>query len=277
MIQSLRTAGLPSAHQQQFLLTFQSVSYRYQQADQSVPAVENLTLTIPIGSFVAVVGPSGCGKSTLLHMASGIMPPSAGQVILHGKPLQGLASNVGYVLQQDGLLPWKTVAQNVGLALTLKGLKPDQIQDEVADWLKRTDLSRFAQSYPSQLSGGMRKRAALAASLINHPELLLMDEPLSALDVQTRILIGNELLTLWQRDRNTVLLVTHDLEEAIGMADYVVVLTARPARVRAVYPIDLPRPRDLSLIRLTPEFQDLYSAIWTDLREEVLRAHVHHP
>lgn len=254
-------------------LSFHDVDLTYQRGAVTVQALESLSLTVPTGEFVAVVGPSGCGKSTLLHLASGILEPSAGEIRLRGKPVQGIAQGVGYVLQGDGLLPWKTVAENVGLPLRLKGCPEAEIKARVTDWLNRTGLGRFGNAYPSQLSGGMRKRAALAATLIDNPDLVLMDEPLSALDVQTRTLIGNELMNLWQTQRNTVLLVTHDLEEAIGLADQVVVLSARPARVRAVYQIDLPRPRDLTLLRMNPAFQSLYAAIWGDLREEVLRSY----
>ncbi|HWH68437.1 MAG TPA: ABC transporter ATP-binding protein, partial [Candidatus Sulfotelmatobacter sp.] len=191
-----------------------------------------------------------------------------------GAPVNGLMVGTGYMFQSDGLLPWKTVSDNIALPLRLQKRAPAEIRDRVDDWLRRTGLTRFASAYPSQLSGGMRKRAALAQALVSHPDVVLMDEPLSALDVQTRSLIGNELMTLWSKVGNTMVLVTHDLEEAIGMADEVVVLSSRPARVKAVYPIDLPRPRDLSEIRVTESYQRLYAAIWRDLREEVLRAHV---
>lgn len=264
----------PQTEQTPVSLSFNAVDLIYRRGDVLVQALDSLSLTVPQGEFVAVVGPSGCGKSTLLHLASGILKPTAGEVLLLDQPVRGIVQGVGYVLQGDGLLPWKTVAENVGLPLRLKGRPEPEIQDRVSDWLSRTGLARFAGAYPTHLSGGMRKRAALAATLIDQPGLVLMDEPFSALDVQTRTLIGNELMNLWQAQRNTVLLVTHDLEEAIGLADQVIVLSARPARVRAVYRIDLPRPRDLTLLRMTDTFQDLYAAIWADLREEVLRSYV---
>jgi NitT/TauT family transport system ATP-binding protein len=245
----------------------------YRSGQQEIAALENVTLQIGEGKFVAVVGPSGCGKSTLLHLACGILKPSRGSVSLFGKPVTQITTGVGYVFQSDGLLAWKTISDNIGLPLRLQGRPASEVKEQVEDWLRRTGLSRFGNAYPSQLSGGMRKRVALAQALITHPRLLLMDEPLSALDVQTRTLIGNELMTLWHKVGNTVLLVTHDLEEAIGMADEVVVMTARPARVKSTYTIDLPRPRDLTQIRLTQDFQDLYAAIWSDLREEVLISH----
>lgn len=257
----------------QTAVSLSDIHLAYRSGQQEVPALEDVTLQIGEGKFVAVVGPSGCGKSTLLHLACGILKPNRGHVSLFGKPVTRIATGVGYVFQSDGLLAWKTVADNIGLPLRLQGHPAAAVKEQVEDWLRRTGLNRFGNAYPSQLSGGMRKRASLAQALITHPPLLLMDEPLSALDVQTRTLIGNELMTLWHKVGNTVLMVTHDLEEAIGMADEVVVMTARPARVKSVYPIALPRPRDLTQIRLTPDFQELYAAIWSDLRQEVLISH----
>ncbi|HWI65037.1 MAG TPA: ABC transporter ATP-binding protein [Symbiobacteriaceae bacterium] len=255
-------------------LSLDNVSLSYRQGDRTVEALQDISLDISAGKFVAIVGPSGCGKSTLLHLMSGIIAPTRGHVYCGGAPVNGLMVGTGYMFQSDGLLPWKTVSDNIALPLRLQKRAPAEIRDRVDDWLRRTGLTRFASAYPSQLSGGMRKRAALAQALVSHPDVVLMDEPLSALDVQTRSLIGNELMTLWSKVGNTMVLVTHDLEEAIGMADEVVVLSSRPARVKAVYPIDLPRPRDLSEIRVTESYQRLYAAIWRDLREEVLRAHV---
>ncbi len=255
------------------IVSLRDVSLTYRTGSREVTALEHISLEIAAGKFVAVVGPSGCGKSTLLHLACGILKPAHGHVFLYGQPLDRLATGVGYVFQNDGLLAWKTVAGNISLPLLLQRRPPAEVRERVQDWLRRTGLTRFANAYPAQLSGGMRKRVALAQALIQCPKLVLMDEPLSALDVQTRTLIGNELMALWTKIGSTFLLVTHDLEEAIGMADEVVVLSARPARVKAVYPIPLSRPRDLAEIRLTPEFQRLHAAIWNELREEVLIAH----
>jgi NitT/TauT family transport system ATP-binding protein len=274
-LQTLRLArSVPQTQQVPVSLSFEAVDLTYRRGETTIHALDHLSLAVPTSQFVAVVGPSGCGKSTLLHLAAGILQPSGGTVRLFDQPVRGIAEGIGYLLQGDGLLPWKTVAENVGLPLRLKRRPESEMRERVADWLARTGLSRFGDAYPTQLSGGMRKRAALAATLIDQPNLVLMDEPFSALDVQTRTLIGNELMNLWQSQRNTVLLVTHDLEEAIGLADRVIVLSARPARVRTVYQIDLPRPRDLTLLRMTAAFQELYTAIWADLREEVLRSYV---
>lgn len=255
-------------------VTLSEIHLAYAGKNGQVVALQNINLEIPTGEFVAIVGPSGCGKSTLLHLMSGLMKPTSGEVFHEGNALKGKAVGTGYMFQGDGLLPWKTVSENIALPLRLQRFSKDETQHRVDDWLRRTGLARFANAYPAQLSGGMRKRVALAQTLAPHPQLVLMDEPLSALDVQTRTMIGNELLALWSRTQSTTVLVTHDLEEAIGMADRVVVLTQRPATVKAVYRVDLPRPRDLHDVRLNSEFQRLYAKIWTDLREEVLRAHV---
>jgi NitT/TauT family transport system ATP-binding protein len=264
----------PVSATERHAVSLSGVFLEYQAKNGLVSALHDIDLQVPEGRFVAIVGPSGCGKSTLLQLMSGLMKPTKGQVLHFGKPLTGIAVGTGFAFQGDGLLAWKTVAENIALPLRLQGATRDDIRARVADWIKRCGLTRFASAYPSQLSGGMRKRVALAQALVAQPKLVLMDEPLSALDVQTRTIIGNELLTLWSRTESTMVLVTHDLEEAIGMADSVVVLTHRPARVKAVYDVHLPRPRDLHDIRLTDEFQRLYAAIWSDLREEVLRSHV---
>lgn len=252
----------------------EGVSLTYERGGQQVQALQDIDIEIPKGQFVAIVGPSGCGKSTLLHLMCGLIKPTVGRVTMFGQPLTDLAIGTGYMSQSDGLLGWKTVAENVALPLRLNRCSPAEIKEQVDAWLRRTGLARFAGAYPAQLSGGMRKRVALAQALVHQPKLVVMDEPLSALDVQNRTLIGNEMLTLWTKVGNTMVLVTHDIEEAIGMADQVVVLTGRPARVKATYTVDLPRPRDLHDIRLGTAFQSLYRSIWGDLREEVLRSHV---
>jgi NitT/TauT family transport system ATP-binding protein len=215
------------------------------------------------------VGPSGCGKSTLLNLASGILNPTDGLVLLRGEPLQGIAHGLGYVFQTDALLPWKTVKDNIALALRLQKVPEATIAERVTVWIERVGLAGFGESFPYQLSGGMRKRVAIAQALVHEPDLVLMDEPFSALDVQTRNMMENELLALWEGLKKTVLFITHDLEEAIALSDRIVVMSARPGRVKASYEIDLPRPRDLTSVRLNPRYHELYGQIWEDLREEV--------
>ncbi|MFD3004749.1 ABC transporter ATP-binding protein [Thermus tengchongensis] len=237
-------------------------------------AVEGVSLRLAPGEFVSLVGPTGCGKSTLLNVAAGLLAPSQGEVLLEGRPLKGLNPVAGYLFQQDAILPWKTALDNVALPLVFRGTPWKEARERAQAWLEKVGLGRFPRHYPHQLSGGMRKRVGLAQVLIANPRLLLMDEPFSALDVQTRQLMENELLRLWQEDRKTVLFVTHDLEEAIALADRVVVMSAGPqSRVIGDFPIPLPRPRDVAEIRLTPEFLRLHREIWELLRGEVMRAH----
>lgn len=252
-------------------LKFYGVSVSF----DSYTAVEGVNLSVREGEFVSLVGPTGCGKSTLLNVAAGLLAPSAGEVLLEGRPLRGLNPVAGYLFQQDAILPWKTALDNVALPLVFRGMGWREARERARAWLEKVGLGRFPHHFPHQLSGGMRKRVGLAQVLIANPRLLLMDEPFSALDVQTRQLMENELLRLWQEDRKTVLFVTHDLEEAIALADRVVVLSAGPrSRPIGEFPIPLPRPRDVAEIRLTPEFLRLHREIWELLRGEVMRAHV---
>jgi NitT/TauT family transport system ATP-binding protein len=239
--------------------------------------VRDISLDIADGTFVAIVGPSGCGKSTLLTVAAGLLVPPEGGVRIFGEPLKGLNRHAAYLFQQDALLPWRTVLDNVLLGPTFRGIRRAEAEGEARRWLARVGLAGFADRFPHQLSGGMRKRVAVAQSWIVRPRMLLMDEPFGALDVQTRQIMETELLGLWQEDRKTVLFITHDLEEAIALADQVVVLSAGPARLKGIYPVDLPRPRDVAEIRLTPAFLSLYQDIWADLRDEVKRQYEAHP
>lgn len=237
-------------------------------------AVEAVSLSVAPGEFVAIVGPTGGGKSTLLNLAAGLIRPTAGTVSSFGARVDGINRRAAYLFQQDVLLPWKTALDNVVLGPLLRRQPRDRAEALARQWLARVGLRGFEGRYPHELSGGMRKRVALAQSLIVGPEILLMDEPFSALDVQTRALMENDLLRIWQDDRKTVLFVTHDLEEAIALADRVLVLSAGPgARIIGAHAVTLPRPRDVTEVRLDPAFQDIYRAVWAQLRGEVLRAY----
>lgn len=239
-------------------------------------AIADVSLEVGEGEFVAVVGPTGCGKSTLLNVAAGLVPPSSGVVSVFGQPLSALNRHAGYLFQSDALMPWRTALENVTAGLEFRGVGRGEARARGADWLRRVGLAAHGHKYPHELSGGMRKRVALAQTLILDPKILLMDEPFSALDVQTRSLMENELLALWTQDRKTVLFVTHDLEEAISLSDRVVVMSAGPAsRPVGGFAIDLPRPRDVAEIRLTPQFLDLHRGIWQTLRDEVQKAYAH--
>lgn len=240
----------------------------------AMTALENVNLVVEPGQFCAIVGPTGCGKSTTLTMAAGLDRPSAGVVKVSGKVVDGITRGASFVFQNDALLPWKSVVANVALGPMFHGIGKVEAQAEARKWLHTVGLAGFEDHYPHQLSGGMRKRVSLAAALINKPAILLMDEPFSALDVQTRAIMSNELLTLWEKTRPSVMFVTHDLEEAIALADRVVVITAGPGTVKAVYDIDLPRPRGaVQEIRFQPRFLELYRQIWESLRDEVEQAY----
>ena len=233
-------------------------------------ALRELTMTVGAGEFCAVVGPTGCGKSTTLALISGLEPPSEGEVDVFGKPVKGIADGIGYMFQADAVFPWKSVLENVAAGPRYHGLSAAAARDKARDWIARVGLAGFEDRYPYQLSGGMRKRVALAQSLINGPRILLMDEPFSALDVQTRSLMENELLGLWAASSASVVFVTHDLEEAISLSDRVFVITAGPGTVKSNYKVDLPRPRNVAEIRFQPRFIEIYEEIWEDLKDEVL-------
>jgi len=243
-------------------------------AGASYQAVRDVSLEISAGAFVALVGPSGCGKSTLLDIAAGLLAPTAGQVAVDGVPLTGLNRRATYMFQQDALLPWKTVRDNVALGLMLGGMARSEAHARADQWLARVGLGSFATHYPAQLSGGMRKRVSMAQNWILDRGIILMDEPFSALDVHTRQRMESELLGLWDDAAGkTILFVTHDLEEAIALADRVVVLSAGPgSRIIAEHEVPLARPRDLMEVRTSASFVDLYRSLWSVLKEEVVRS-----
>jgi NitT/TauT family transport system ATP-binding protein len=231
-------------------------------------ALRDFSLNVKEGEFCAIVGPTGCGKSTTLGMITGLNPPSSGTVKVFGKPVTGIDPNIGFVFQADAVFPWKSVLDNVASGPVFRGMDRSAARDKAADWVRRVGLAGFEHHYPHQLSGGMRKRVALAQTFINEPAILLMDEPFSALDVQTRAMMQEELLGLWSERKASVVFVTHDIDEAITLADRVVVLTKGPGSVKSVYDIPLPRPRAAEA-RYTPEFIELSRQLWADLKAEV--------
>jgi NitT/TauT family transport system ATP-binding protein len=249
-----------------------NVSRRFLTPDgKSMTAIRDFNLSVERGEFVAVVGPTGCGKSTTLNLVTGLAKPSSGEVRLFGAPVDGIDPRIGFVFQTDALFPWRNVLDNVVAGPLFRGKPREESYAKARAWLARVRLAGHETKYPHQLSGGMRKRVSLAQTFINEPQILLMDEPFSALDVQTRVLMHEVLLELWSEARASVVFVTHDLEEAIALADKVCVLTAGPATVKSVYPIDIPRPRIVSEIRYQQNFIDISRTIWSDLRDEVHR------
>jgi NitT/TauT family transport system ATP-binding protein len=241
---------------------------------QRYTAVADTTLAIAPGEFVSVVGPTGCGKSTLLNVGAGLLEPSSGSVRVFGEELKGVNRRAGYMFQAEALMPWRSALQNVIAGLQFRGMEEGAARQLGEEWLARVGLQGFGDRYPHQLSGGMRKRVALAQTLILDPDIILMDEPFSALDIQTRQLMENEVLDLWSAKKKAVLFITHDLDEAIAMSDRVVVLSAGPAtRPIGEFIIDLPRPRDVAEVRAHPRFVELHSQIWGVLRDEVLKGY----
>ncbi len=266
-----------NSSQNDYALELQGITCTFRSQDNAVQgytALSNTTLRIRAGEFVSVVGPTGCGKSTLLNMGAGLLEPSSGEVRVFGQPLTGINARAGYMFQSDALMPWRSALDNVMVGLQYRGIPDDEARAQAQGWLERVGLGEFGDRYPHQLSGGMRKRAALAQVLVLDPDIILMDEPFSALDVQTRQLMENEVLDLWAAKRKAVLFITHDLDEAIAMSDRVVVLSAGPGtHPIGEFTIDLPRPRNVAEVRHLPRFVELHSQIWNVLRDEVLKGY----
>ena len=235
----------------------------------STRALDRVSLTVNDGEFVSIVGPSGCGKSTMLNVIAGLLPPSEGGTSVAGIEANGAGSRIGYMFQKDTLLPWATALDNICLPMDVKGARDAH---KARALIQLVDLTGFEAHYPRQLSGGMRKRVQLARLLAQDPEVLLMDEPFGALDAQTRLIIQEEFLKIWERQRKTVLFVTHDLQEAIALSDRVVLISARPGRIKATYAVNLPRPRRVDEVMAHPHFTALFQEIWASLKQEVLAA-----
>ncbi len=250
-----------------------TVAFRVSEA-RVYTAVEKADLKVAHGEFVAIVGPTGCGKSTLLNVAAGLLRPASGAVRIFEKLLTGLNRDAGYLFQADALFPWKTAIDNVAIGLEISGTSRGEALERAQKWLNSVGLGAFANRYPHMLSGGQRKRVGLAQVLIRDPKIILMDEPFGPLDAQTRQIMGNLLLDLWNADRKAVLFVTHDLEEAIALADRVVIMSAGPsARIIGDWRVPLARPRDIFEVRMNEEFHTLHREIWSVLKAEVLKGY----
>lgn len=239
-------------------------------------AVRDVNLRVGDGEFLAIVGPTGCGKSTILNAVAGLLMPSEGSVSIGGDPVAGVQRKIGYLFQQEALMPWKTALENVEIGLTFRKVPAPERRDQARRWLEKVGLRGMEERYPHELSGGQRKRVQMAQALITRPEVILMDEPFSALDIHTRHLMQSELLALWQEDRRAVVMITHDLEEAISLADRVCVLSAGPeSSVVGDFRVTLERPRDVAEIKLDPAFTELYRDIWSTLKQEVEKSHAY--
>ncbi len=257
-------------------IAVQGLSKRFQAGRTELVAVDDISFGVRRGEFVALLGPSGCGKSTILNMVAGLLPRSGGRILIDDEAVEVGTVNrrVGYVFQRDTVFPWRTVAQNIGYGLEIARVPKRRRAAEVAAAIDKAGLTGFATSFPRMLSGGMRQRVALMRTLILEPEILLMDEPFGALDTHTKLEMHKTLLEIWERERQTVLFVTHDLGEAITLASRIILLSARPGRLKEDFDIPFPRPRDPVSLRETPEFGGLYSHIWHSLGEEFRRAGV---
>jgi NitT/TauT family transport system ATP-binding protein len=250
------------------VIAYQGVAKKFYKDGKPFEALGNATFEVARGEFVAVVGPSGCGKSTLLNMTAGLMRPSLGTVVYDGRVVSDVNHHVGYMTQKDNLLPWRTVIGNIALALEIKGVPKAEREARAQEFMKQVGLQGFENHFPSELSGGMRKRVSLARTMIYRPETLLMDEPFGALDAQLRLVLHDLLLGVWEATKTTIVFVTHDLSEAITLADRVVVLSARPGRIKAIQEVTLPRPRDVFKVRFTPEFGEHFQRLWNSMGED---------
>jgi NitT/TauT family transport system ATP-binding protein len=251
------------------ILSLQSVSCSFRPRERVVHAVQNVSLDVDDGEFVTIVGPSGCGKSTLLNMIAGLVAPSAGAILFDGRPVRGTNTAIGYVTQADNLLPWRTVVRNVELGLEVQAVPAPDRRRRALEILEHVGLGGFEVNYPHELSGGMRQRTNIARTLVYGPRVILMDEPFGPLDALTRGSLQGQLLRLWNEARKTIVFVTHDLGEAIVLADRVVVMSARPGRIKSVTRVDLPRPRDVFHTPSQAAFRALYDRVWADLVTEI--------
>lgn len=251
-------------------IRIRSLSKSFRTKHGEVLALNNINLTIPDGQFCCIVGPSGCGKTTLLRILAGLEEQTQGELVLyHSDPRRPLNS---MVFQEQSVFPWMTVEQNIGYGLRMRGVDSRTTREVVDYYLRKTGLTRFARSYPFQLSGGMKQRVSVARAFANDPEILLMDEPFANLDEQNKILLQEELLKIWEESKKTVVFITHSIDEAIILGDRVVVMTAHPGTIKAEVPIRLPRPRHVYELKATPEFGQLVYQVWSLLRDEVMRA-----
>jgi sulfonate transport system ATP-binding protein len=251
------------------MLSLQNISKRFFARDRIINALEGISLEVASGEFLTMVGPSGCGKSTILNIASGLMAPTEGAVELDGKPVEGVTRQVGYVTQQPNLMPWRTLIDNVSFPLQLAGAAKSDRHDRAAELIAMVGLAGFEKSYPHELSGGMRQRANIIRTLIYSPKVILMDEPFGPLDAQTRVLLQDQLLNIWSQTGVTIIFITHDLHEAIGLGDRVVLLSSRPGRIIRVDKVTMPRPRDVFRMHDSTDFRALYDAIWVELERQV--------
>ena len=253
------------------VLSLRAVSRDFVTRGRVIRALAGVGLDVGAGEFLTIVGPSGCGKSTLLNILSGLLPPSSGEVLYKATPVRGVNTEIGYVTQADNLYPWRTLRENVEFPLEVRGVPRDERRRRATAFTERVGLGGFEDHYPYELSGGMRQRANIIRTLVYDPEVILMDEPFGPLDAQTRLILQDQLLGLWDAARKTIIFITHDLAEAVALADRVVVMTARPGRVKRIRPVPLRRPRDVFHLHDDEQFRVTYDTLWDDLEGEVMK------
>jgi NitT/TauT family transport system ATP-binding protein len=251
------------------MLSLKNIGKRFFARERGITALEGISLDVPTGEFLTMVGPSGCGKSTILNIVSGLMPPTDGTVELDGRPVQGVTRDIGYVTQQPNLMPWRSLIDNVSFPLQVVGAAKSERHDRAAELISMVGLAGFEHSYPHELSGGMRQRANIIRTLIYAPKVMLMDEPFGPLDAQTRVILQDQLLDIWSRTGVTIIFITHDLHEAIGLGDRVILLSSRPGRIIRIDQVAMPRPRDVFRMHDSDAFRALYDAIWVELERQV--------
>lgn len=250
------------------ILELKNISYSYHTPEGETQALSDITFSLSPGEFTAVVGPSGCGKSTLLSLIAGLMRAESGEILLNGTPLTENSSRIGYMLQHDYLFEWRTVYRNIILGAEINGTLDEKTKEKATELLEQYGLAQFARSKPSELSGGMRQRAALIRTLLLDPELLLLDEPFSALDYQTRLNVSDDIGQIIRNSGKTALLVTHDLSEAVSLADQIIILSARPATISDILPVSFSLEKDTPLGRRNaPEFKNYFNKIWKELNQ----------
>jgi NitT/TauT family transport system ATP-binding protein len=254
------------------ILSLRSVGARFQREGMPIQALTPLDLDIFPGEFITVVGPSGCGKSTLLNIIVGLLKPSQGEIFFKGRRLNGIDPQIGYVTQADNLYPWRTLRANVEFPLEIEGVPKRERRARSEALIRSVGLAGFEEHYPHELSGGMRQRANIIRTLAYGPEVILMDEPFGPLDSQTRLILQQQLCELWAESGKTIIFITHDLGEAVALADRVVVLTARPGQIKVVQTVSIPRPRDIFRIHDSPGFREAYHTLWDSLETEVKKA-----
>jgi sulfonate transport system ATP-binding protein len=264
-------AAMPTQHSPapDVVISIRRVGHVFRTKGRRVQALLETDLQIDDREFLAIVGPSGCGKSTLMNLIVGLFPASTGEILYRGQRHAGVNRAIGYVTQVDNLYPWRTLRKNIEFPLELRGVPARQRRERSQHLIHRVGLAGFEDSYPHELSGGMRQRANIVRTLAYEPEVILMDEPFGPLDAQTRLILQNQLLELWHEERKTIIFITHDLGEAVALADRVVVMSARPGRIKMIAPVPIPRPRDLFEIHADERFRETYRTLWASLEEEV--------